>query len=551
MPFRQQLPAAMIVSLLALAPMAGNVLASPGEWKSNGAMLHPRAYPALARLSNTSVLVVGGPKEAEVYSLDDGTSYEAGALSQFLNSPSATALGDGRVLVLGAPYDQGPVAEVFDSAAMSFSLIAPPPLQGHPGPAALLGNGLVLVSGAETISNGGADVATFDVAVIFDPKSDSWAMATPMNEARGGSASASLLDGRVIVTGGRTGSMSEMQFLKSAEIYDATADKFTLAGDFQFNSTRGAILDLGDGRVLAANAGAAELLILESGKASVAYQYPTFRSSYGALLLPGPNALIFGGTTAEMFDAKNNSFESIAPPEQWRDNAAAIAGPGGKAYLFGGHYWDGASSVNLASVEVYESGFGTPGGEACEQSQECLSGFCVVGICCSDACLPEAPCLEPQCTGGTCTFTPMNSKASCIDDDPCTFDDQCNDSGQCVGVPYECEAGPCHASSECLGDGTCAISTLVEGASCELLWPCEGSGSCTAGSCVPVGSDTSCSQLSDIIENDAGEQPTDGTSSGGCAAAGPPRTSSPYSTPTILLLLLLSLAFLRIREKGY
>lgn len=464
-----------------LVPAVG--LPAAGEWEVSGALLHPRGQPAVARLSPTLVLVVGGATEAEVYDLQSGKSESAGNLSMGFASPSAVTLTDGRVLVVASPFQGAPVAEVWDPGAKSFAVISPPPLQGAPGPAALLGDGRVLVTGGLMVIDPGVSGLIFDHAALFDPMTDSWELANPMNESRALHAVTSLGDGRVVVAGGRTGSLGQTQFAMNAEIYDPVQNAFTLLGNFQYGALGGSVLELGDGRVLAANAGGAELLDLETGATSLAYEYPGYRTSYSAVLLPGPRALIYGGTSAEVYDPANESWESIAPPLQWRDEAAGVAGPGGKAFLLGGRYWDGSASQNLASVEAYDSGFGTAVGQPCAQALECLTGYCVDGVCCAEACPQDTPCLSPTCEGGTCDYLAVEQGQSCDDSEPCTSQDACDALGVCGGQPYMCEPGPCHQSAQCNGDGTCNLVSVQDGTLCQASGWTGAEGTCVSGVC--------------------------------------------------------------------
>jgi hypothetical protein len=469
-----------VIGLLIAVPAR----AEPGQWTTAGAMLHPRGQLAVARLSATTVLVVGGPQEAEVFNLETETSSPAGALSKSAGSVSAVSLQDGRVLVLGAPYQDSPFAEVFDPGTGSFSVVTPPPLQGIPGPPVLLSDGRVLVAGALQVIDPAVSVKISDQAVLFEPQAQSWTMAATMNEPRGLAAALALSDGRAIVSGGRTSGDSEKLLSVTAEIYDPQSDVFSVLGSFQYYSNRGTLVDLGDGRVLAVNSGAAELLDVATGKTSLAYVYPEYRDTYGAVLLPGPRVLVYGGTSAEIFDGQSNTWESIASPNQWRDAAAGISGPGGKAYLFGGHYWSGAANEILASVEYLETGYGAAAGESCDQSLECLSGYCVAGVCCEEACVPDAPCLLAQCGQGTCSFVPVESGLECDDGELCTYLDRCDESGACAGTAYQCTPGVCHESSACNGDGTCTAVTVVEGTVCDDGDDCTTDGTCMGGTCV-------------------------------------------------------------------
>lgn len=95
-------------------------------------------------------------------------------------------------------------------------------------------------------------------------------------------------------------------------------------------------------------------------------------------------------------------------------------------------------------------------------------------------CLSENPCLAGLCESGSCVYVP-NPESTCDDNNSCTMDDQCNDQGQCLGVPLACDDGDSCNGIELCVDGACLLSN-------EPLPPdgsgCEADGFCFARSCV-------------------------------------------------------------------
>lgn len=122
-----------------------------------------------------------------------------------------------------------------------------------------------------------------------------------------------------------------------------------------------------------------------------------------------------------------------------------------------------------------------PGGQ-CRQASDCLSGFCVDGVCCNEAC--TGPCVSCALTGRVGTCWPVDTGAPdprglCVDQGPvsCGSDGTCDGVGACARYP----AGTACAASSCTG----------------ILWSsartCDGLGTCGAGtavSCVPYGCDS-------------------------------------------------------------
>jgi hypothetical protein len=152
-----------------------------------------------------------------------GTWAPTGSLTAVRNGAAAVALPDGRVLVIGGAKANGQpqnTVDVYSGGAFTPGPAMSIARKGHS--AVLLEDGRVLVAGGTT--NGGAATGS---AEIFDPASNSWSLADPLNEARSGAAAVSLRDGNVLVAGGSGLSGA----LSSIEIYDAAADSWSVAGN--------------------------------------------------------------------------------------------------------------------------------------------------------------------------------------------------------------------------------------------------------------------------------------------------------------------------------
>jgi hypothetical protein len=107
----------------------------------------------------------------------------------------------------------------------------------------------------------------------------------------------------------------------------------------------------------------------------------------------------------------------------------------------------------------------TPG-HSCSTALECLSGFCVEGVCCDSACAgPCRTCRQPGATG-ICTFVADGEDVNgdCVAEAPttCGRDGTCNGAGECrfhpAGTP--CAPGACTGGIEsaprtCNGAGSC------------------------------------------------------------------------------------------------
>lgn len=121
-----------------------------------------------------------------------------------------------------------------------------------------------------------------------------------------------------------------------------------------------------------------------------------------------------------------------------------------------------------------------PGGQ-CGQGSDCLSGFCVDGVCCNEACTGR--CVSCALAGRVGTCWPVDTGAPdprglCVDQGPasCGSDGTCDGVGGCARYP----AGTACAASSCTG------ILLSPARTCDGLGTC---GTATAIPCTPYGCD--------------------------------------------------------------
>lgn len=173
---------------------------------------------------------------AEVFDEATGSFSSAGAMLTPRLGFTATALGNGKVLVAGGLDNSGDVldtAEIFDPATRRFSAVNNAMIDRRIfHTATLLPSGKVLLAGGATNLSGD----TSSSADLFDPATSSF---TPLNASmdhQRAAHTATLLTtgplaGRVLITGGGGGAGI---FLKdsSAEIYDPALAQFVLLSSF-------------------------------------------------------------------------------------------------------------------------------------------------------------------------------------------------------------------------------------------------------------------------------------------------------------------------------
>jgi hypothetical protein len=117
-------------------------------------------------------------------------------------------------------------------------------------------------------------------------------------------------------------------------------------------------------------------------------------------------------------------------------------------------------------------------GMACQSGADCLSDYCVDGVCCNIAC--SGPCVTCSTTGKVGTCFPVDVGApSLVGGCPAESPATCGMTGMCDGVGG-CQLYP---GGTLCGAGTCLDGTTAQGASI-----CDGLGSCRPGptrSCAP------------------------------------------------------------------
>jgi len=249
---------------------------STGSWSTTGSMTIPRLGATMTLLPSGDVLVTGGTTtggqpgtgggqtisptaSAEVYHVATGQWSPTSAMAQARFEATATALSDGRVLIvggLGGPAISSPTgveygalqsAEIFDPAVGAFTgagaMAEGRALQG----AARLQNGKVLVAGG---LGGAGGTVTLSSAELFDPTTGSWSHMAPMVQGSDGAATAALSNGMVLVTGGETVDQGARRSLATAEVFDSSKDVWDSAGMMSCPRSGAGVAVLANGSVL-------------------------------------------------------------------------------------------------------------------------------------------------------------------------------------------------------------------------------------------------------------------------------------------------------------
>jgi hypothetical protein len=173
----------------------------------------------------TRVVTAGGYDTLRTVLLFDSSAntWASGpALASGTDNVAVAELG-GRVHAVGG--EARTAHQIYDPVAGSWSAGLVSPRIRFASAIAVLGGRLHLIGGWNYDNVSSASVATHD---IYDPVANSWTAAAPLATARN-AAAAAVLDGRIIVIGGRAPGIraTDQTSLASCEIYDPAADRWT------------------------------------------------------------------------------------------------------------------------------------------------------------------------------------------------------------------------------------------------------------------------------------------------------------------------------------
>ncbi len=248
--------------------------------------------------------------------------------------------------------------QVFDATTGRFGRVGDLNFRHHMGgTATALGDGSVLVAGG--------DLPGISAAERYDPASARWATAGNMATARRGHTATRLADGRVLIAGGVTSSdMTGEILVGTAEIYDPASGGFQPTGSMATTRAFHAATLLPDGRVLVtggfvavdgSTTESAEVYDPSTGHFSPAGAMQVSRMVHSAILLTDGRVLVLGGLQAA---AVTDIFEPTADrwspgpilEPAWGASTATLL-RNGKVLVFGG---EDASGFPVSTVMLYE-----------------------------------------------------------------------------------------------------------------------------------------------------------------------------------------------------
>ncbi|WP_437678242.1 kelch repeat-containing protein [Sorangium sp. So ce131] len=181
-----------------------------------------------------------------------------------------------------------------------------------------------------------ADAGGDGEALLIDPE---WVAALPMNQARENHTATLLLDGRVLVAGGRGTS----GVLASAELFLPATGTWVLTSPMSAARAEHTATLLRSGEVLVVGGATAELYRPATNTWSPAAPPTVGRTRHTATLLEDGTVFVTGGrvggasaASAERYDPVSNSWTSRAPMARARNDHAAVRLLDGRVLVVGG-----------------------------------------------------------------------------------------------------------------------------------------------------------------------------------------------------------------------
>ncbi len=330
-----------------------------GAWTVTGGPSESRSDLSLT-LSNGMVLLIladtGRSPSAmitDLYDPDTGTWNPSTSLNIFRYSlnmfrydgSSAILLGNGQVLAAGGTERSnapGPSAETRDPTTATWTLTGPMAVYRSRFAMSLLHDGTALATGGydPRLPDDDTDLRS---AERYDPNTRSWTAVHDMFYTREGHTQTTLVDGKVLVAGGRIvhdavwPQIPSETMLPVVEVYDPVEDKWTYTGELLTPRANHIALALPNGKVLVLGGTAGGPEVYDPGTAAWtdAGETSKLTSVKGAVLLN--SGLVFaigtgddGPLSTELYDLATGFWYPATPMPSPYDLALLQVLPSGK-----------------------------------------------------------------------------------------------------------------------------------------------------------------------------------------------------------------------------
>ncbi len=337
------------------------VLVDPIWRQAPGSTTSHRYNAGLLPLPNGKLMAIGGNKHAdtgtEIYDPATGSWTAGPSLALERVAPYVVVLRTGKVLVCGSSgtdFVMTATCELYDPVANTFSAAASMLAPSAEGAATLLQDGRVLVTGGVINVwdpvNEVMVLTWIDDVQLYDPPSNTWTAGPPLPQPLSYQAAARLLDGRVLVVGGKTSNSVPTSL---AQMYDPASNSWVPAQTVP-NTAPGA-------RLTPQPSGGAVLLVGGGGGTpqTRAYLFDAASLTWTAINTPAPTARVYfstaqqangrialiggllsGGlstTVVEEFNPANNTWATLpGVPGQAVYGAAVVVEPSARIAHVGG-----------------------------------------------------------------------------------------------------------------------------------------------------------------------------------------------------------------------
>jgi hypothetical protein len=369
-----------------------------GTFTAGATLNQARQSHSSSLLPNGLVLISGGNtssstdwdiqtnflSSAELYDRESNTFTPTGSKITAASSSAVFSLWTGKLLSAGGGTNQ---AELYNPEMPGTSETWVATTGNLPGPRTspqqnLLDDGRVLISGGLDSPTGNALAS----AVLYDYVTGDFTPTTGnMTIERQSHRNATLYAGKVLVTGGRSGSTTTPVNLNSAELYDPVTDTFTLTGTMTTFRRAHRPTNLPNGKVLITG-GRGGALVGNNGilRSAQLYEYDpatgtgtftatgnmvNFRTTHQTTVLYTGKVLIAGGTggavsgdanilnTAELYDPATGTFTATGNMITGRNSPNLNRLPNGKVLVSGGS--SDAAGTPILSIEIYDPATGS------------------------------------------------------------------------------------------------------------------------------------------------------------------------------------------------
>ncbi len=216
---------ALLLLLLLVSAMPGFAQQNVGDWSAVGDLIAARGSHTATVLNDGRVLIAGGETSAgalnaaEIFDPTNGTiRATSGTMTVARKNHTATLLDDGRVLLIGGENSVGALAsaEVYDPVTDTFAPTgAMSSARRFHTATTVNAKTVVIIGGEDGSGKANGSIERYNVST-----GEFTVAAARLDAPRAQHTATLLLDGRVFIAGGRTGSTE----LASTSFYDPTAD---------------------------------------------------------------------------------------------------------------------------------------------------------------------------------------------------------------------------------------------------------------------------------------------------------------------------------------